>query len=160
MHYYEKQSALASLASALQAAGWTLYQFHPPVCNPVGDYEPARWYGHAEHKHFPGLKLVSANFSPTFGNYEGHPRTSTPRGCMWHIEQHGQVVAQGKGLRDCRLQQQAPTTTRKSSLPSPQPAAKLTAPQPPPKPQRSRPAASPPTPPPRWPSLRTATGSG
>jgi hypothetical protein len=97
MHYSEKQSALASLASALQAAGWTLYQFHPPVCNPVGDYEPARWYGHAEHKHFPGLKLVSANFSPTYGNYEGHPRTSTPCGCLWHIEQHGQVVAQGKG---------------------------------------------------------------
>lgn len=100
MHYYEKQSALASLASALKDAGWTLYQFQLPVCNPIGDYEPARWYGHAEHKDFPGLKLVSSNFSPAFGNYEGHPTTSTPRGCMWHIEQQGQVVAHGKGYTD------------------------------------------------------------
>ena len=101
MNYYAKQHALANLAGTLKTQGWTLYQYGLAHYNESDSGAPANWLGHAEHKRYPGLKVVSAFFWPKYSHYEGQPIHRTPAGYMWHIEQDGLVVAQGKGFTDC-----------------------------------------------------------
>ena len=101
MNYYEKQRALANLALSLKAPAGPSTTSTLPSTTRVGDIEWPRWDGHAEHKHFPGLKVVSANFMPNFHLYERQPAARTPPGFMWHIEQAGKPVAKGKGFSEC-----------------------------------------------------------
>lgn len=100
--YYQKQRALVNLALALKETGWTLYGFHADKSDAMVDYfQPASWGGHAEHKDYPGLKVVSASFNRGYATTENTPATETPKGKMWHVEANGRMVDSGKGFADC-----------------------------------------------------------
>ncbi len=100
--YHTKQAALARLAEALKAQGWTLYGYQPNESNAMIDYySPASWSGYAEHKAYPGLKVVASSFAPRYCTFEHPPSNESPKGAMWHIEQNGKLIASGKGFNTC-----------------------------------------------------------